>query len=49
MFHSGQQPKSYIIRGNFLNEYRFVKLSENEITWKQFIDKGKLNIQLENV
>lgn len=49
MSQSGQEPKSYIIRVHFLNKYQFVKLSESEITWKQFIDKGKSNIQLENV
>lgn len=48
MSESDILPKSYIIRVNFLNQYKFVKLSESEIAWNKFIDKGKANIKLKN-
>lgn len=33
--------KEYFVRVCFQNKFKFVKLEENELNWRVFIDKGK--------
>lgn len=35
------ETKQFFIRVCFQNKMKFVKLNQNEITWKTFVDKGK--------